>query len=126
MTFIENLLIWLVFTRIIWNKSQKEKLTPYEEIDILREYCNNLSVYYLWLALRVDLFDIKLFKKLDEVRAERNSILHKYWLYKYRCNNLIIRKRLEKLAKAANKLVGIFNKLVEKNRNGWILWLFWS
>ncbi|RLG10599.1 hypothetical protein DRN73_07425 [Candidatus Pacearchaeota archaeon] len=24
-TFIENLLIWLVFTQIIWNKSQKEK-----------------------------------------------------------------------------------------------------
>jgi len=114
-TFIENLLIWLVFTQIIWNKSQKEKLTSYEEVKTLKEYCNSLSVYHLLrLALSVDLFDMKLFKKLDEIRAERNSILHKYWLYKHRCNNLILRKKLEKLARVANELVGIFNKLVEE------------
>ena len=114
-TFIENLLIWLVFTQIIWNKSQKEKIMSHEEIKVLKDYCNNLSVYNLLrLALSVDLFDIKLFNKLDEIRGERNSILHKYWLYKYRCNNLILRKKLEKLAKAANELVGIFNKLVEE------------
>ncbi len=36
-TFIENLLKWLVFTQIIWRKSQNEQTLSPEIVDLLRE-----------------------------------------------------------------------------------------
>jgi len=114
-TFIEKLLIWLVFIQIIWNKIDKEKQLSENEIKTIKEYCNKLSMdKLLKLTLCVDLIDYNFFLKLDQIRKERNLLLHEYWLYKHRGNKLILRKKLEKLANTANALVGCFNRLVEE------------
>jgi hypothetical protein len=57
-SFIEDVLKWLVFTQIIWNKSQKDKTIPYGEIEGIRVFCNQLNFFSLVnLALSVDLVD---------------------------------------------------------------------
>ena len=114
-TFIEKLLTWLVFIQIIWNKTERRKQLSKNEIMIIKEYCNNLSMdKLLKLALCVNLIDYKFFLKLDQIRKERNLLLHEYWSYKHRGNRLILRKKLEKLATTANALVECFNRLVRE------------
>jgi len=115
-SFIEDLLKWLVFTQIVWNKSQEpDGVMMIGEVEQIRGYCNQLNFNALLnIGLAVDLLDFKLFKKLNSIRAERNSIAHQYWLYIHRGKRQIFRKKLEKLAGAANELVGCFNQLAEE------------
>ena len=114
-TFTEKLLAWLIFIQIVWDKCKREKQPSSDEIKTIKEYCNNLSMdRLLKLALCVNLIDYRLFLKLDQIRQERNLLLHSYWLYKHRGNKLILRKKLEKLANTANILVNLFNHLVEE------------
>ena len=113
-SFIEDMLRWLVFTQIIWNKSEKGVM-PDGELEQLRQYCNQLSLYQLLnLGLSVDLLSYSLFRKLDAVRIERNQLVHQYWLYLHKGKTHILRKKLEKLAKVANALVGKLNDLIEE------------
>lgn len=112
-SFIEDLLKWLVFTQILWNKST-DVLQP-KEVQQIKNYCNSLNFYSLLnVGLAVGLLDSKLFEKLDNIRAERNELVHEYWLYTHKGKRQIFRKKLEKLAGVANALVSSFNELVEE------------
>ncbi len=103
-SFIEKLLILLVYIKIVWNKSQK--VLNEDELGHLKDFCNQQEFYTLLrLGLAVDLVDPTLFKKLESVRIERNSVVHQFWLYRHRNNRLVLRKQLEKLARVANDLV---------------------
>jgi hypothetical protein len=113
-SFIEDMLKWLVFTQIVWNKSEKGVM-PDEELEKLRQYCNKLSLYQLLnLGLSVDLLSYSLFRRLDAVRVERNQLVHQYWLYVHKGKAQILRKKLEKLAGVASALVRKLNDLVEQ------------
>jgi hypothetical protein len=115
-SFIEDILKWLAFTQIVWNKSSEGGSTrPTEEIEQVRNYCNqqNLSSL-LSLGLSIDLLSYRLYKRLDDIRIERNTMVHQYWLYIHKGRRLIFRKKLEKLAGAASALVDRFNQLVEE------------
>jgi hypothetical protein len=81
----------------------------------LKEYCNQLSFYQLLnVGLSVDLLNYALFQRLDQVRAERNQLVHQYWLYVHRGKLHILRKKLEKLAGVGNALVDKLNHLVKE------------
>jgi hypothetical protein len=122
-SFIEKLLVLLVYFKIIWNKSHR--VLDGDEVRHLKEFCNQQDFYALLrLALAVDLINSALFKKLESIRVERNSIVHQFWLYEHRNSRLILRKKLEKLAGVANLLVGLFNKLVEETGADKSYWIF--
>jgi len=113
-TFIENILTWLVFLQILWHKAAKTEMHS-KEVLKLKNYCNQLSFYSLLaLGLAVDLLDYDLYKKIDDARKERNQIVHQYWLYIHKGRKAVFRKKLEKLARIANLLVGKLNNLVEE------------
>jgi hypothetical protein len=112
-SFIEKLLVLLVYVKILWDKSQR--VLKDDEVVCLKEFCNRQEFYpLLRLALAVDLINVRLFNKLESVRIERNSIVHQFWLYEHRENRRVLRKKLEKLARVANELVGVFNELVKE------------
>lgn len=115
-SFIEDILKWLVFTQIVWNRSQDtDKSMAPGEVAEIRGYCNQQNLYSLLnLGLSVGLLDYKLFGRLNEIRKERNSLVHQYWLYIHKVKRHIFRKKLEKLAGVANDLVGKFNGLMEE------------
>jgi len=113
-SFIENLLKWLVFVKILWIKSSKTVMTKKEGREI-RHFCRRLNFYNcLRIALGTDLISYPLYKKLDRVREERNDVVHQLWIYKHRRSNLILRKKLEKLARASSDLVGVFKALTKE------------
>jgi hypothetical protein len=112
-SFIENLLKWLVFVKILWQKSDKE-LTQ-KEANKLRSFCKKLNFYNaLYMAFSIDLIDFSLYKRIDMIREERNNVIHQFWMYSHRNNLLVLRKKLEKLAGVASQLVGIFNQLTQE------------
>ncbi len=112
-SFLEDTLKWLVFIQILWNKSEKEKIS-HGEYKNLKDYCNQSNFFSLLnLGLFVDLLDYDLHKKLNDVRRERNQLIHQYWLYAYKGKRAILRKKLEKLARISSKLVEKLNELVE-------------
>lgn len=112
--FMEDLLKWLVFVQVVWNKSEKGA-GPQGETHQIRLFCNQLNFSQLLnTGLCVGLLPYSLFRKLDEVRLERNHIVHQYWLYVHKGKRRILRKKLEKLALIANTLVSKLNHLVEE------------
>ena len=112
--FIEDLIKWLVFVQIVWNKSEKGVISQ-QEADQVKLFCNQLNLHQLLnTGLCVDLLSYSLFHKLDQVRMERNQLAHQYWLYVHKGKKRILRKKLEKLARIANTLVGKLNRLTEE------------
>ena len=112
-SFIENLLKWLVFVKILWQKSDKE-LTQ-KEANKLRSFYKKLNFYNaLYMAFSIDLIDFSLYKRIDMIREERNNVIHQFWMYSHRNNLLVLRKKLEKLAGVASQLVRIFNQLTQE------------
>jgi hypothetical protein len=112
-SFIENLIKWLLFVKLIWDKSKKPLKN--EEVVNLKKWCKSSTFYNaVNAALHTSLIDLDLYKKIDKVRQERNDVIHQLWLYQHRNNRLVLRKKLEKLANVASELVGIFNKLSRK------------
>jgi len=113
-SFIENLLKWLVFVKILWIKSAKEVMAKKEARDV-RRFCRRLNFYNcLRIALGTDLISYPLYRKLDRVREERNDVVHQLWIYKHRRSNLVMRKKLEKIARTSSDLVGVFNALTRE------------
>ncbi len=114
-SFIEDVLTWLVFIQILWNKLEKGVVMTADEVNEVKKYCNELYFYRLLnLGLTVDLLDYQLYKRIDDARIERNRIIHQYWLYTHKGKKQILRKKLEKLARIANSLVEKLNDLVEQ------------
>jgi hypothetical protein len=114
-SFIEDLMKWLVFTQIVWNKTQKEIQIQPGEVEDIRAFCNQSTFFSLFnVGLSADLVDYKLYQRLNEIRKERNSLVHQYWLYVHKGKKHIIRKKLEKIARTANELVGKFNSIIKE------------
>ena len=85
-SFIENLLKWLVFVKILWRKTGEE-LTR-EEVNKLESFCKRLNFYNaLNVAYSIDLIDSNLYRGIDAVREERNDVIHQFYIYTHR-NNL--------------------------------------
>ena len=115
---IENLLKWIVYTDIVWEKySKKMRVTKNvrrEEKEI-RQFCKRLSFYNaVRIALTSGWIDYRLYKKVEEIRKERNNVVHQLWIYRHRHNRAVIRKKLEKLALATNDLAGVSNRVVKE------------
>lgn len=111
-SFIENLLKWLV-----WMKSMWERDEPFgvDVMSKMRTFYRGVSFYEaLNIAFSINLIDLKLFEKIDTIRKERNNVIHQLWIYGERNRLLLLRKRLERLARVANDLVGISNELINE------------
>lgn len=112
-SLIEYLLKWSLFIWLLWEKSNKER-NDYE-INNLGNYCKNLNFFNaLQVAYSIDMIDTKLYKRINNIRIERNDIIHEFWLYKYRNNNLIMRKKLEKITNITSELTEIITKIINK------------
>lgn len=113
-SFIEDLLKWLVFTQILWNKVERSVPVANREVEEIRGYCNQLNFNSLLnVGLIVNLINYQEFIKINSIRIERNELVHKYWLYRHKGKRHILRKKLEKLSGVSNILVKKFNKLIE-------------
>jgi hypothetical protein len=112
-SFIENLLKWILFVKLIWDKSFK--YLKGEEIRLLRQSCKSLSFFQsiIW-AYSINILTQDLQESLMKIKDERNAIVHQLWLYTHRNNKLVLRKKLEKVAGISNELVELFNKLADK------------
>ena len=115
-SFIENVLKWLVFTQIVWNRSgQSDSEMKKGELKEIKDYCNRLSFdALLHVGLTTGLLKYKLFLKLSKIKQERNILVHQYWLYIHKGRRQIFRKKLENLAGAASELVEVFNSLTNE------------
>ena len=103
----------MVFVKILWEKANRE--LSQKEVEKLNFFCKNLKFYnVLNIALSVDLIDFELYEKINSIRKERNNVIHQFWIYSHRNNFLVLRKKLKKFAKVANKLVEIFNRLTRE------------
>src|SRR4030067_872433 len=109
-SFIEYFIKWLVFIKLLWNAY---RLLNEREFETIRRYVKSLNLYNaLHLAMSLGAIDWKLFQRLDSIRDERNDFVHQLWLYAHRGKNLILRKKLEKLANAARDLVATIEKFM--------------
>jgi hypothetical protein len=110
-SLIENVLKWLVFLKILWDKS--ERVLPQNETDSLRQFCNQQDFYSaLNLALVTGLIRYSLFKRIDKIRKERNDIVHQCYLFTHRRNPKVLRAKLERIVSVVDDLFLIFNKLI--------------
>lgn len=114
-SFIENLLKWLIFVKMGWEKCRIDRLMNGKEVESIEKFCRDLSFYNsLQIVLLVDLVDFKLYQKIDKIRRDRNDLVHQLWIYRHRDDFRQLRKRLEDLASVADKLVHICNKLARE------------
>jgi len=114
-SFIENLLKWLIFVEICWEKCRVVRLMNGKEVESIEKFCRDLSFYNsLQIVLLVDLVDFELYQKIDKIRRDRNDLVHQLWIYRHRKDFRQLRKRLEDLTSVADRLVHICNKLVEE------------
>lgn len=112
-SFMENVLKWLVYANALWTRSAK-KITP-KDLREIRNYCKKLNFFGAISVAYIDgLIDLKLYERLHKIREERNTIIHKFWIYQRKGDLRVFRKKLEKLATTANSLVGVFNRLTKK------------
>jgi hypothetical protein len=110
-SLVENILKWLVFAKILWNKS--DHTMPHGETESLRQFCNQLDFYSaLNLSLISDLIKYPLFRQIDIIRKERNDLLHQYYLFLHRRNARVLRAKLERIVSVADELFVVFNDLV--------------
>lgn len=114
-SLIENLLKWLIFAKVTWDRSVSPPLIEKAEVKMIERFARDLSFYSaLRAAYAVRLIDFQLFERLDQVRQQRNDIIHQYWLYSDRENSLVLKRELETLAAATDRLTKVFKKLVKK------------
>lgn len=114
-SFIENILKWLVYIKVHWEKASVVREMSDKEFDSIERFCKNLSFYNsLQIALLIDLVDFDLYQKIDEVRHHRNDMIHQLWMYRHRSDPVELRIRLENLAGVADKLIGISKKLTRE------------
>ena len=110
-SLIENVLKWLAFVKIAWDKS--ERLIPQREWESLKQFCNQQDFHgALNLALVTGLIKHRLFRQIDQVRGERNNLVHQCYLFTHRRNSRVPRAKLERLVRIADELFKIFNALV--------------
>lgn len=112
-SFIENVLKWLVYANGLWTRSAKQ-ISP-KDVREIRNFCKKLNFFGAINVAYVDcLIDFKLYKRIHEIREERNMIIHKLWFFERRSDRRLLRKKLEKLARTANSLVKVLNRLTRR------------
>ena len=112
-SFIENVLKWLIYANALWTRSGT-KITTKDTREI-RNYCRKLNFFGAINVAYIDgLIDLELYERIHQIREERNTIIHKFWIYQRRGDLRVFRKKLEKLVTTANSLVGVFNRLTRR------------
>jgi hypothetical protein len=110
-SLIENILKWLVFLKVLWDKC--EGVLPQRETESLRQFCNQQDFYSaLNLALVTGLIKHPLFQRIDQIRKERNDVVHQCYLFTHRRNRRVLRAKLKKIVSVADDLFVVFNDLV--------------
>jgi hypothetical protein len=110
-SLIENVLKWLVFLKVVWDKCAR--VLPEREIESLRQFCNQQDFYSaLNLALVTGLIKHPLFRRIDQIRKERNDLVHQCYLFTHRRNRRVLRAKLEKSVSVAGDLFMVFNDLI--------------
>lgn len=118
-SFIENILIWLVWVEVMWKKSTPKYIEEQQSVNKVSSFCQGLNFYQaVNLAFTIDLVKPDLYIKLDSIRAKRNDFIHQLWLYKNRDQIPTLRTELETLASTSSQLVAIVNRLTKKTGLG--------
>ena len=108
---IENVLKWLVFVKVLWDKS--DRLLRQSETESLKAFCNRQDFYSaLNLGLATGLIKHALFQRIDGIRRERNDILHQCYLFTHRRNHRVLRAKLKKVVSVAEELFTVLNNLI--------------
>jgi len=111
-SFIENLLKWLIYVKVLWEKCDRTELISGKEVGSIESFCEDLSFYNsIQIALLIDLVSLKLYRRIDRIRIDRNKFVHQLCIYTIRDDIRESRRKLEDLADVVNELVGICNKL---------------
>ena len=120
-SFIENILKWLVFVKLVWERccsNESVKLSGAEldeQANRVESFSRSLSFYHATnLAYSVALINYDLYRRIEHVRKQRNNIVHQFWLYSHRNDFSELRKTLKELAKVAKQLVGVLDRLSEE------------
>ena len=114
-SMMENVLKWLVFLKIIWDKC--DRVLPQREIESLRRFCNQQEFYtVLNLALVTGLIKHPLFRRIDRIRKERNDVVHQCYIFTHRRNRRVLRAKLERIVSVADDLFVVFTNLVDETR----------
>lgn len=112
-SLIENTLKWLVYVKILWEKS--DGTLRGGEVNSLKDFCNQQDFHSsLNLALITGLIPHPLFSKIDKIRKERNDLVHQAYLFVHRRNRRVLRAKLERIVKVADALFVLFNNLIEE------------
>lgn len=107
----ENVLKWLIFVKIVWDKS--DRALPRREVESLRQFCNQQDFHSAQnLALITGLIKQPLFRRIDQIRKERNNIVHQCYLFTHRRNVRVLRAKLERVVSVAEDLFVVFNDLI--------------
>jgi hypothetical protein len=112
-SLIENIHRWLVFLKVVWDKCNRT--LPAREFESLKKYCNQQDFYSaLNLALATNLIKHSLFRKIDEIRRERNDMIHQCYIFTHRRNGHVLRAKLKRIVNIADELFVVFNNLVQE------------
>jgi hypothetical protein len=112
-SLIENVLKWLVYVKVIWAKC--DRIIPDREYERLKQFCNQQDFgSSLNFALAIGLIKHRLYNQIDRIRIERNDIVHQCYLFTHRRNSRVLRAKLERLVRVADRLFEVFNHLAEE------------
>lgn len=93
----------------MWKKYSKKNLRATKNLRSewkeIRQFCKKLNFYSATrIALAIGRIDYKLYKRVDNIRDERNDLIHQLWIFRHRNNRAVMRKKLEKLALVTSDL----------------------
>lgn len=119
-SLIENLLKYTIFLKMSWdqtdfavnhNVSREESFKKYK---ICRDFCLKLNFFQAGeIALGINLIDYSLYKKISQIRKERNNIIHQYWLFEHKDNPKKLKAILKEDIVISKELVKKLIKLYE-------------
>jgi len=117
-SLIENILKYTVFLKRSWdqNCSDVDNDLPLEKIsehtEKIHKECSKYNFYKsLENAHELGLIDDKLQSMINEIREERNDMVHQFWLYAHRKNPHVLEKKLKKIVRISKKTIKPFVKL---------------
>ena len=85
------------------------------EVRDILDFIGKLDFYKsLRFALSVGLIEYDLFLRLDEIRKNRNNVVHQLWLLQNRKDIKSLRAELENLATQTSALIAILNELIDE------------
>lgn len=117
-SFIENILKYTVFLKRSWdqNSIDTDNDLPLEKIsentEKIHKECSKYTFYQSQeKAHELALIDDKLYSMINEIREERNDMVHQFWLYVHRRNPQVLERKLKKLVRISKKTIKPFGKI---------------